>query len=210
MPINKLVKTKRGVGMVAAAMAIAATSGWTAFKDQQPNDQMTPAAVHKMIDQGITPPAVLMAVEVIKDWEGLRTTAYLDRLPKKPVWTVCYGETLGVKQGDHYTPAECEAKLIKRVTRDYFLPLVDGVKNFTLAPDSLQASLTSGGYNYGVNGAKKGRAAGFITEKKWRQACDAATAWNKAGGVLLKGLVNRREMGDRDRIGEGELCVSGQ
>ncbi|MNW16158.1 hypothetical protein D3C71_2149160 [compost metagenome] len=44
---------------------------------------------------------------------------------------------------------------------------------------------------------------------KYRESCEAATAWNKAGGKVLRGLVLRREMGDEKRIGEAELCVSG-
>ncbi|MDF2622165.1 MAG: glycoside hydrolase family 24 [Xanthobacteraceae bacterium] len=52
-------------------------------------------------------------------------------------------------------------------------------------------------------------AARYIRAKLWRQACDAQTAWNRAGGKVVQGLVNRREMGDASRIGEGEICVTG-
>lgn len=38
---------------------------------------------------------------------------------------------------------------------------------------------------------------------------EAATVFNRVGGRMVIGLVNRREMGDPSRIGEAELCVSG-
>ncbi|WP_421359969.1 lysozyme [Agrobacterium rosae] len=206
-PVNKITSSKRGKAAVAAAAIAAALSGWFAFSaGQQPQ---TPAQVRSAISQGFTPPAVDMAVRVIKSWEGLETVAYLDRLPTVPRWTVCYGEATGVQPGMRFTPEECVAKLKRRVANDYYLPLADGVPGFLRAPDSVQASLISGAYNYGVAGARGSSGARLITQGKFRQACEALTAWNKAGGRVLKGLVNRREMGDANRIGEAELCVSG-
>ncbi|MGV1795349.1 hypothetical protein [Rhizobium sp. A37_96] len=40
-------------------------------------------------------------------------------------------------------------------------------------------------------------------------SCEAARAWNRAGGWLIIGLASRRGMGDVSQVGEGELCVSG-
>ncbi|TGP14678.1 lysozyme [Mesorhizobium sp. M2D.F.Ca.ET.233.01.1.1] len=68
------------------------------------------------------PPTVkLAAKQLIMPWEELRTAAYLDTLPKRPVWTVCYGEALAVKKGMKFTPdaGRLEAKLIQRVIYDY-------------------------------------------------------------------------------------------
>ncbi|MGV1953138.1 glycoside hydrolase family protein [Agrobacterium vitis] len=53
------------------------------------------------------------------------------------------------------------------------------------------------------------RAATLAKQRKFREACEAQTAWNKAGGQVVNGLVKRREMGDAQRIGEAEICVSG-
>ncbi|PBB41855.1 glycoside hydrolase [Mesorhizobium sp. WSM3866] len=166
--------------------------------------------IHRAIDKGYIPPAVKLAVEqLIGPWEGLRTTAYLDRLPKVPVWTVCYGDTLGVKKGMKFTPEQCRDKLIQRVLYDYYLPLVDGVPGFAEAPISLQAAMTSGAYNYGVARQKKSKAAEFVGKRQYKEACIAQTAFNRAGGIVLEGLDKRRKMGDAHRIGEAELCISG-
>ena len=69
--------------------------------------------------------------------------------------------------------------------------------------------MISGAYNFGTGAMKKSRTAKFVTSGEFRHACEAQTAFNKAGGYVLKGLVTRREMGDAQRIGEAELCVSG-
>lgn len=205
MPVNKIVSSKRGKAAVAAAIVAAVASGWTAFMSRQP--AVSPASVRTAISQGITPPAVALAVDkLIKPWEGLRLTAYKDIVG---VWTICYGETEGVKAGMRKTAAECETMLTKRVTKDYYLPLVDGVSGFAKAPVSVQASLTSGAYNFGVGAARKSTAARWITAGNYRAACEAQTAFNKAGGKVVNGLVKRREMGDAQRLGEAELCVSG-
>ncbi|RWB68361.1 lysozyme [Mesorhizobium sp.] len=172
---------------------------------------ITPAMeIRAAIDKGYVPPAIKLAVEqLIMPWEGLRTTAYLDTLPKKHIWTVCYGETLGVKKGMKFTKAECESKLIDRVIYDYYLPLVDGVPGYIDAPISLQASMISGAYNYGVQRQIDSTTADRVGERRYHDACLAQTAFNRAGGRVLPGLVKRRENGDAQRIGEAELCVSG-
>ena len=51
-----------------------------------------------------------LAVAFIGGWEGLRLTAYPDRLAGG-LPTVCYGETRGVSLGDSHTKAECDATL---------------------------------------------------------------------------------------------------
>ena len=210
MPVNKLVATRRGKAAVATAAAFAITSGWVAFTGQisaPGKPEIAPAAVHAAVDKGLVPPAVRLAVDfLIKDWEGLRLTAYQDSVG---VWTICHGETLGVHRGMTKTAAECRALVEQRVLHDFYLPLVDRVPGFVVAPDSVQAALTSGAYNYGVGRAVKSTAAAWITAGNYRVACNAMTAFNKAGGQTVQGLVNRREMGDATRIGEGELCVSG-
>lgn len=207
MPINKIVPTARGKAALLAAGVAAVISGWAAFTSEH---GQTPASIRAAIAKGITPEPVQLAVEkLIKPWEGISTVAYLDRIAKPPVWTVCYGETKGIRPSMTFTAKQCDAMLIKRVTEDYYLPLVDGVKGYTVAPVSVQATMISGAYNYGVPAAKGSTAARRVSERRYREACEAQTAFNKAGGKVIPGLVKRREMGDAQRLGEAELCVSG-
>jgi GH24 family phage-related lysozyme (muramidase) len=212
MPINKIVATKRGKSAVAAAVALAIATGWaTLFGGSAPD---TPAEIRAAIARGYTPPAVQLAIDkLIKPWEGIHLVAYRDIVG---VPTICWGETKGVKMGMRKTLAECDAMLRKRVIEDYYLPLVDKGRGFLKAPDSVQASMISGAYNFGVGSTNPrrgqlGSTAMFIhiPNGEYRKACEAQTAWNKAGGRVVRGLVNRREMGDAQRLGEAELCVSG-
>lgn len=205
MPVGKILPSKRGRAAVAGAVALALVSGWTAFIAGTP--KVTPATVQSAIEQGITPPAVALAIDrLIKPWEGVHLTSYRDIVG---VWTICWGETKGIGPGMRRTLAECDAMLQRRVVADYFLPLVRGVKGFTEAPVSVQASLTSGAYNFGTGAALRSTAARRVGERRYREACEAQTAFNKAGGRVVRGLVLRREMGDAQRLGEAELCVSG-
>jgi GH24 family phage-related lysozyme (muramidase) len=203
MPVGKIKPSARGKAAVAGAMLAAVLSGWAALMPAKP----TPAAIHAAINKGETPPAVQLAIDaLIKPYEGLRLDAYLD-IVKVP--TICYGETKGVKLGMRKTKAECEAMLIATVINDYYLPLVDNVPDFVLAPMSVQASMISGAYNFGTYRMQKSTTARWVATHDYEQACLAQTAFNKAGGIIVRGLVNRREMGDTQRIGEAELCLSG-
>ncbi|KQT54614.1 glycoside hydrolase [Aureimonas sp. Leaf454] len=188
MPVNKIAPSNRArsaIASVIAAMLIAATS-------------LFPSS----------PPAVALAVDhLIKPWEGLVLTSHWDRYAK--IWDICYGETKGITAGMTKTKAECERMLAVRVERDYFAPLLKCVPGLSTAPISVQASLLSGAYNFGVGAACRSTAAKMVTARRYRDACIAQTAFNRAGGQVVNGLVKRREMGDSQRIGEAELCVSG-
>ena len=54
-----------------------------------------------------TAAVLIAAAAFVGPWEGERLDAYLDRIADPPVWTVCYGETKGVQQGDRYTAQQC-------------------------------------------------------------------------------------------------------
>ena len=193
MPVNKIVATKRGKAAIAAAVIAAAAAGWTALS--------TPSSANP-------PPAVVLATDtLIKPWEGLTLVSHWDRYAK--IWDICYGETKGITAGMRKTKTECEDMLRRRVFNDYYLPLTRQIPGFTSMPIGVQASMVSGAYNFGVSGMVNSRAAALHRQGRYREGCEAQTAWNKAGGQVVNGLVKRREMGDAQRAGEAEVCVSG-
>lgn len=212
MAASKLRPTKRASAAIAAVMAMAFSIGGAWFvtvPSGKPGTATEAAQVY--------PAAVVLAAEyIVKDWEGLRLTAYRDMVG---VWTICYGETQGVRAGMRKTKAECEAMLYERLYRDFYLAIVKCAPELAVAPVSVQASMLSGSFNFGVGYAARngvrGRgwcgstAARHIRAKSWRPACEAQTMFNRAGGRVVQGLVNRREMGNAQYIGEGEMCVSG-
>lgn len=149
----------------------------------------------------------LTATYLTGPWEGMENRAYYDKLGK--VWTVCLGETKAVKEGDSYTDKQCREMLIKRLEVDFRQPLRKCIRNFDQAPISVQASMLDLSYNVGTGAACKSTAAKRMADKQWRTACNAMTAFNRAGGRVVDGLRKRREMGDAQRIGEIELCLAG-
>lgn len=197
MPINKIVATKRGKAAIAAALVAALAGGWHSLKDSSPT-------VH--------PPAVVLATEaLIKPWEGLVLKSHWD--PYAKIYDICYGETQingkPVKAGMSFTKEQCEAILEARVYRDYYIPITKHVPKYTSFPVSLQASELSGAYNFGVGALVKSSAMREAGKGNYRLACEMQTRFNQSRGVVVDGLVLRREMGDAQRIGEAELCVSG-
>ncbi|UWF67382.1 MULTISPECIES: lysozyme [unclassified Brucella] len=149
----------------------------------------------------------LTATYLTAPWEGMENHAYYDRLGR--VWTVCLGETRGVKKGDYYTDRQCREKLIARLENDFRQPLRKCIRTFDRAPISVQAAMLDLSYNIGAGAACKSTAARRMNDGQWRLACNAMAAFNRAGGKVIEGLRKRREMGDAKRIGELEICLAG-
>ena len=145
-----------------------------------------------------------VAVPLIAKWEGLETTAYLDTIASPPIWTVCYGETKGVKQGDTYTPKQCREMLAREVREyreglhRYFTPVTQAER---LTPER-DAAYTSLAYNAGVRAIGRSTATRRLNAGDIAGGCKAIGWWNKAGGRVVRGLVNRRS-------DEVRLCLSG-
>lgn len=196
MPVNKITSSKRAAAVIAAVMSISSMAGgvWYVVR---PGADPAPAAV------------VLASEALVQPWEGRELRAYHDRIAKPPVWTICDGDTENVRPGMVETPAGCDRRLQKRLTKDFFPGLQKCIAGFETKPVSWQAMMTSLAYNIGIGAACRSTAARHGRSGRYRDSCIAATAFNKAGGKMIVGLVKRREMGDATRIGEAELCMSG-
>jgi lysozyme len=69
---------------------------------------------------GATGVVALSITVLIQPWEGRENKAYRDIVG---VWTICDGETKGVKPGMVKTDAECDAMLLRRVQNDFYAPV---------------------------------------------------------------------------------------
>lgn len=138
------------------------------------------------------------AVALVGAWEGLRTVAYRDVVG---IPTVCFGETRGVKMGDRYTVDECKAML-----GDALAEFETGMRKCLKSPDTIPAksytAFLSLSYNIGTGAFCRSTVARRANAGDIRGACNAIPMWNKAGGRVVKGLVNRRA--DEQRI-----CLEG-
>ncbi len=164
---------------------------------------LVPSAPSGDVSAMPAPDAVFLAraVPFVGRWEGLRLQAYRDIVG---VWTVCYGETKGVKPGDAYTKAECEAMLAREIL-SYRVGLHRYFNEAALStrlPVGRDVAFVSLAYNVGTAGAGRSTAVRRLNGGDVPGACEALTWWNKAGGRVLRGLVNRRSE-------EREMCLEG-
>lgn len=144
--------------------------------------------------------AVLAAAALfVGPWEGERTEAYLDRIASPPVWTVCYGETKGVKQGDRYTPQQC-LDMLQGSLAAYQRQLEACLPSLPAQPQGVQVALISWNYNVGAGAACNSTLVRLANAGDWRGACNQLARWNKAGGREIRGLTNRR-------LAEQRLCL---
>ncbi len=143
--------------------------------------------------------AAALCTGLVGGFEGLRTTAYPDPATGREPWTVCYGETEGVKRGDTYTVAQCRDMLAKSL-EGYALKLEACVTR--PMGDETYAAFLSLSYNIGSGGFCKSSVARLWNAGDTRAACDAMLKFNRAAGVVFPGLTRRRTQ-------ERALCLKG-
>lgn len=133
--------------------------------------------------------AAAIATGLVGGFEGLRTHAYPDPATKGDPWTICYGETKGVRRGDYKTPAECKTLLGESLGS--YIDGVTGCLTVEVGPHRL-AALTSFAYNVGIGAACKSSVVRRLNAGEGAAACDGLLAWNRAAGIVMKGLTRRR------------------
>lgn len=127
-------------------------------------------------------------VELVAKYEGCRLEAY--KCPAG-VWTIGYGHTAGVKEGDTLASEVAAKSLLKEDLAKYAgyvnACVKKGVISFALNQNQFDA-LTSFCYNCGNGNLEKlvnGRDAATVADK--------LLLYNKGGGKVLPGLARRRE-----------------
>ncbi|MES3099288.1 lysozyme [Sphingomonas faeni] len=142
--------------------------------------------------------AALIVTPFVSGWESggtPRLVAYQDIVK---VWTICGGETLGVKPGMVETVAGCELREEAALIR-HAEPVLACTPTLRTHPSQLSAAISLA-YNIGTGGYCKSTVARRFNANDWRGACDAFLMWNKAGGQVVRGL-------DRRRRAERDLCL---
>jgi len=118
------------------------------------------------------------------------------------VWTICDGDTKGVRRGMVETEAGCTDRLERQLVA-HAKPVLACVPALgqTGRENQLVASISLA-YNIGTGGFCRSTAARRFNAGNWRGGCDAFLMWDKAGGRVVRGLALRRE---RERA----LCLKG-
>ena len=123
-------------------------------------------------------------VALIKSFEGCRLKAY--KCPAG-VWTIGYGHTAGVKEGDTITQETADAYLRNDLEKyEKAVMNYDGIYHFNQNQFDALVSFT---YNCGVGNLKNLTQSG---KRTLAQISTKLPLYNKAGGVVLRGLQRRR------------------
>ena len=126
-------------------------------------------------------------IDLVKFFEGFESKAYL--CPAN-VWTIGYGRTKNVKEGDELTEPQAERDLFEEL--DEFAEQVLNTVKIDLEQNELDA-LTSWTYNLGVGNLQSSTLLKELNSRKYIAAGKEILRWNKAGGKVLAGLTRRRE-----------------
>lgn len=141
----------------------------------------------------------LLAVQQVGGFEGLRLAAYRDVIG---VWTICYGETAGVKPGQKFSKQSCDNLLVSSLIKHE-----QGIRKCLQGegdalPVKVYVADLSLAYNIGVGAFCRSTVVRLQNSHQVRASCDAFMKFVKAGGKTVKGLVIRRKQ-------ERDLCVRG-
>lgn len=127
--------------------------------------------------------------DLLKKFEGCKLKAY--KCPAG-IWTIGYGSTRGVKEGDVITQEEADA-LILEEAQEYLDEALRLSPRLRSATPGQQAAIASFVYNCGAGNYKKSTLKRNVDAGDFNEAKHSIKMWNKANGKVLKGLVTRRQ-----------------
>ena len=144
----------------------------------------------------------MSARDLIKKYEGLRLKAYPDPASGGSPWTIGYGHTQRIKQGDTCTKEQAEQWLTEDLQDAY--AIVDKFVEVKLNQNQRDA-LASFVFNIGAG--RKGVKDGFVTLKvgrpsslltklnqgDFKAAAEEILKWDNAAGKKMSGLTKRRK-----------------
>lgn len=127
-------------------------------------------------------------IDLVKNYEGCRLKAYPDPGTGGEPWTIGWGHTSGVSEGDMCTQDEADAWLV-----DDLQSHEDGVKSLLHVDvnDNQLAALTSFAYNVGLGNLKTSTLLRLIN--LGQPDSTQFLRWVNGGGKVLPGLVKRRQ-----------------
>jgi|TARA_R110001592_G_scaffold86435_1_gene254971 lysozyme len=140
-------------------------------------------------------------IALIKKFEGCELEAYQC---SASVWTIGYGHTAGVKEGDTCTQGESDV-LLQEDLED-FEATIQKLVNVPLKQNEFDA-LVSWVYNLGGTNLRNSTLLQRINDDSDSSRADIPyqmKRWNRAGGKVLEGLVRRREA--EAMLWQGEDC----
>tara|TARA_R110000765_G_scaffold416683_1_gene518649 strand:+ start:344 stop:787 length:444 start_codon:yes stop_codon:yes gene_type:complete len=126
-------------------------------------------------------------LSLIKKFEGCELKAYQDSVD---IWTIGFGHTKNVKEGDEINQEEAENMLQEE------MPEYEGYINSLVTVPLEQCqfdALCAWVYNLGPTNLKESTLLKLLNAGDYHLIPSQIKRWNKAGGKTLEGLIRRRE-----------------
>ena len=133
----------------------------------------------------------IAGIALICSFEGIKLKAYDDGVG---VWTIGFGTTIypngiKVKKGDTCTEAQAKAYMAHDLKK--FESAVNSAVTVSINQNQFDA-LVSLAYNIGKGAFEKSTLLKILNESDYKGASAQFNVWNKGGGKVMQGLVNRR------------------
>ena len=126
-------------------------------------------------------------IALIKKFEGCELEAYQC---SANVWTIGYGHTAGVSEGDFCTQEDADRMLAEDL--EEFEGYVREAVDVSLEQHNFDA-LVAWTYNLGPGSLQSSTMLKRLNEENFDEVPSEMRRWNKSGGQVLDGLVRRRE-----------------
>jgi len=124
---------------------------------------------------------------LIKKFEGCELEAYVCAAG---VWTIGYGSTKGIKEGDSISQEEADNLLLHEM--DEYEGYINDYVTVDLDQNQFD-SLVSWVFNLGPANLKASTMLKVLNNKEYEEVPNQMKRWNKAKGKVLEGLIRRRE-----------------
>ena len=126
-------------------------------------------------------------ISLIKKFEGCELEAYQDAVG---VWTIGYGHTKNVQEGQVIKQEEAESMLLHELLE--YCDYVEKAVEVDLTQNQFDA-LVSWTYNLGPSNLNRSTMLKVVNANNMGEVPTQIKRWNKAGGKVLDGLVRRRK-----------------
>lgn len=142
-------------------------------------------------------PVLAGLLVLVGSFEGVRYYAYKDPVG---IPTICFGYTHGVRMGDTATPEQCNALLASelQVANAAVNRCITGPLN-----PAARTALVSLVYNVGPRAVCGSTLQRKFNHGDFRGGCEAILSWKYSRGIVLPGLVKRRQA-------ERDICLGEQ
>lgn len=139
----------------------------------------------------MTRPIPLKALQIIKQFEGLKLFAYPDPATGGDPWTIGYGHTgKEVKKGMYINSLQADDYLVKDLAK--FADSINRLVKVKLT-DNQYSALLSLVYNIGPVNFAGSTLLRLLNQGEYDEAAKQFIRWNRAAGQVMAGLTRRRE-----------------